>query len=87
MNLLSFLRYNYTRTTAFGQCTDAKCHGFVTNTPAALSEQFKCVYLAGDDASGAFRRDTYNRETGKLTLMYTTPDGTVYALLQRMRDS
>ena len=42
------------------------------------------VYIAGDDASGAFRWGPYDRETDTLHLMYDTPDGTVYAALERM---
>lgn len=43
-----------------------------------------CVYIAGDDTSGAFCWGTYDRETHRLTLTYNTPDGTVYATLRRM---
>ena len=42
------------------------------------------VYIAGDDTSGAFRWGSYDRDTRALTLMYNTPDGTVYAKLRRM---
>ena len=45
------------------------------------------VYIAGDDASGAFRWGSYDRDTRTLTLMYNTPEGTVYALLKPMGDS
>lgn len=42
------------------------------------------VYIAGDDRSGASRWGSYDRDTRILTLMYSTPDGTVYAKLKHM---
>lgn len=42
------------------------------------------VYVDIDNASGFYRGGTYDRETDTLHLMYDTPDGTVYAALERM---
>ena len=42
------------------------------------------VYIDGDTPGGFFRWGTYDRETGRLTLSYSTADGTVYATLRRM---
>ena len=62
-----------------------KAFGYPVEYPYEVYDGY--VYIAGDDASGTFLWGQYDRETGKLTLMYNTPEGTVYALLKPMGDS
>ena len=56
--------------------------GHPVSYPYEVHDDF--VYIAGDDTSGAFRFGQYDREIHRLTLMYNTSDGTVYATLRRM---
>lgn len=59
-----------------------KAFGHPVSYPCEVHDNY--VYIAGDDTSGAFRWGQYDRETGRLTLMYNTPERTVYATLRRM---
>ncbi len=59
-----------------------KAFGHPVSYPYEVHNDY--VYIAGDDTSGAFRFGQYDRETRRLTLMYNTDDGTIYATLRRM---
>ncbi len=59
-----------------------KAFGHPVSYPYEVHDDY--VYIAGDDTSGAFRWGYYDRDSDTLTLMYNTPERTVYAKLKRM---